>query len=160
MDPTEAQSPGNGMGRGDAETGSEATSLNSILPEPPSFDAAHAVYFLDAVFGNINSGRFSISYPNRQGRWRSEHFQWLRLAAARALEWDKQRPTGIYFRTTMLPPDYEKTGRGGADDAHALAFLWADLDYGTVGHKPPPVRTCHPTKTRPARSSPTCRPRF
>jgi hypothetical protein len=135
----QAQSPGNGRGRGDAETGSEAASLASTLRNPADqrFDAAHAVYFLDAVFGDVNSGRFSISYPTRQGRWRSEHFQWLRFAAARALEWDQQRPTGIYFRTTMLPPDYDKTGRGGADDAHVLAFLWADLDYGTVGHKPP-----------------------
>jgi putative DNA primase/helicase len=112
----------------------------SILEQPADivFDAAHAVYFLDAVFGNINSGRFSISYPNRQGRWRSEHFQWLRFASARAAEWDVDLPQGIYFRTTMLPDDYDKTGRGGADDAHALAFLWADVDYGTVGHKPPP----------------------
>jgi hypothetical protein len=116
-----------------------ALGVEPILERPSDivFDAAHAVYFLDAVFGNINSGRFSISHPTRQGRWRSEHFPWLRFAVARAVEWDKQRPTGIYFRTTMLPPDYDKTGRGGADDAHALAFLWADLDYGSVGHKPP-----------------------
>ena len=123
-----------------------ALSVEPILKQPADivFDAAHAVYFLDAVFGDVNSGRFSISYPTQQGRWRSEHFQWLRFAAARALEWDKQRPTGIYFRTTMLAPNYDKTGRGGADDAHALAFLWADLDYGTVGHKPPPSENLPP----------------
>jgi hypothetical protein len=119
-------------------------SSDSILLDPPSFDAAHAVHFLDAVFGDVNSGRFSIIYPTPQGRWRSEHFQWLRFAAARATEWNKQRPTGIYFRTTMLPPAYNKTGRGGAGDSHVLAFLWSDVDYGTIGHKPPPGETLPP----------------
>jgi hypothetical protein len=38
----------------------------------------------------------------------------------------------------MLLPEGVENGRGGADDSHALAFLWADLDFGTVGHKPPP----------------------
>jgi putative DNA primase/helicase len=38
----------------------------------------------------------------------------------------------------MLPPEGVRTGRGGEADSHALAFLWADVDYGTVGHKPVP----------------------
>ena len=74
----------------------------------------------------------------------SQHFQWLRFAAAWADQQDQAKPAAIYFRTTMLPPDFNKPGRGGADDAHALAFLWADLDYGTVGHKPPPGATLTP----------------
>jgi hypothetical protein len=74
----------------------------------------------------------------------SQHFQWLRFAAAWADQQDQAKPAAIYFRTTMLPPDFNKPGRGGADDAHALAFLWADLDYGTVGHKPPPGATLPP----------------
>jgi hypothetical protein len=141
---SKAQRPANGMERGAAETSSEAAFSTPIVPDPPSFDATHAVYFLNALFGDVNSGRFSISHPTQQGPWRSEHFQWLRFAAARAAEWDELRPTGIYFRTTMLPPNFNKPGRGAADDAHALAFLWADLDYGTVGHKPPPGETLPP----------------
>jgi putative DNA primase/helicase len=123
-------------GRPGEETASTDPTGTS-LTQPAAFDAAHAVYFLDAVFGDVNSGRLSLSYPAQQGPWRSEHFQWLRFAAARAAEWDELRPAGIYFRTTMLPPDFNKSGRGGEADSHALAFLWGDVDYGTVGHKPP-----------------------
>jgi putative DNA primase/helicase len=102
-----------------------------------SFDIDEAISFLDQVFGDVNSGRFSISHLTADGGMRSEHFQGLRSAAAKAQEWDVDRPQGIYFRVTMLPPQGVKGGRGGSDDAHALPFLWADLDYGTVGHKPP-----------------------
>jgi hypothetical protein len=38
----------------------------------------------------------------------------------------------------MLPPEGIKSGRGAEADSHALAFLWGDVDYGAVGHKPPP----------------------
>jgi hypothetical protein len=124
-------------GRPGEETASTDVSAASVTLTADAFDAAHAIYFLDAVYGDVNSGQFSISHPTQQGRWRSDHFQWLRSAVARAQQWDAQQPPGIYFRTTMLPPNF-KGKRGGADDAHALPFLWADLDYGTLGHKPPP----------------------
>jgi putative DNA primase/helicase len=38
----------------------------------------------------------------------------------------------------MLPPNFNKPRRGAASDAHMMPFLWADIDYGTVGHKAPP----------------------
>jgi putative DNA primase/helicase len=103
---------------------------------PSSFDTAEAIRFLDQVFSDVSTGLISISYITHTGRVRSEAFQWLRSAAARAAEWDaKYRPRGIYFRCTALPPQGVKNGRGGADDAHCLPFLWADLDYGDIGHK-------------------------
>jgi putative DNA primase/helicase len=102
------------------------------------FGAAHAVTFLNHVFGDVNSGLFSISRLTTNGGMRSEHFQWLRYAVARAEQWGAQQPPGIYFRVTMLPRDFNRKGRGGEEDAHALPFLWADLDYGTIGHKAPP----------------------
>jgi putative DNA primase/helicase len=50
-----------------------------------------------------------------------------------------QSPTSRHlFRVTALPVDGMEGKRGTSDDSHALAFLWADVDYGTVGHKPPP----------------------
>jgi hypothetical protein len=55
-----------------------------------------------------------------------------------AAAWDLQRPTGVYFRVTMLPAEGVVKGRGTADDATATNFMWADLDYGDVGHKAPP----------------------
>jgi hypothetical protein len=100
------------------------------------FDSTRTVEFLDQVFGDVNSGRLGLSYLTPSGM-RSEHFQWLRSGVARAHEWDKaSRPAGIYFRATMLPPEGVRSGRGGEADAHALAFFWADVDYGIVGHKP------------------------
>jgi AAA domain len=102
-----------------------------------NFDTAETISFLDQIFGDVNSGLISITAITHAGRTRSESFQWIRFAAARAAEWDTQRPQGIYFRCTMLPPDGIKGGRGTEQDSHALSFLWADLDYGSVGHKPP-----------------------
>jgi putative DNA primase/helicase len=89
------------------------------------------------VFGDVNSGRLSLSRLTSRGM-QSEHFQWLRSAVARAQKWDQARPAGIYFRCTLLHPEGVEKGRGGERDAHALTFLWADVDYGTVGHKPGP----------------------
>jgi hypothetical protein len=124
-------------GRPLAGTPSTDVAAASVV-QAAAFDAAHAIEFLDQVFGDVNSGRISISYLTPNGGMRSEHFQWLRFAAARAAEWDAQHPQGIYFRCTMLPPQGVTGGRGGADHAHMMPFLWADLDYGTVGHKAPP----------------------
>jgi hypothetical protein len=132
----QAQSPGNGMGRGDAETGSEATSLTSILPEPPSFDAAHAVNFLDVIFGDVNSGRIGVTAIGN-GPIRNAHFQWAYEAVRQAEAGNKLKPIGIYFRVTMLPPEGVTKGRGGAEDCHAINCMWADLDFGEIGHKPP-----------------------
>jgi putative DNA primase/helicase len=102
-----------------------------------SFDTAETISFLDQIFGDVNSGLLSITAITHTGRTRSESFQWIRFAAARAAEWDVDLPQGIYFRCTMLPPEGIKGGRGTERDSHALSFFWADLDYGDVGHKPP-----------------------
>jgi hypothetical protein len=103
----------------------------------PNFDTAEAVRFLDQIYGDVSSGLLSISYITPAGRVASKSFQWIRSAVAKAAEWDARRPQGIYFRCTALPLEGVKGGRGGADDAHCLPFLWADLDYGSIGHKAP-----------------------
>jgi putative DNA primase/helicase len=102
-----------------------------------TFVITETISFLDQVFGDVSSGLISITAITHAGRTRSESIQWIRSAAARAAEWDAQHPQGIYFRCTMLPPQGVKGGRGAERDSHALSFFWADLDYGTVGHKPP-----------------------
>jgi hypothetical protein len=125
-------------GRPGKETASTDIAAASVT-QTAAFDAAHAVHFLDAVFGDVNSGRLGLSVMKPNGRWgQSQHFQWLRFAAAWADQQDQAKPAAIYFRATMLPPEGIKSGRGGEADSHALAFLWGDVDYGTVGHKPPP----------------------
>ncbi|WP_333767730.1 hypothetical protein [Streptomyces sp. IBSBF 2435] len=50
---------------------------------------------------------------------------------------DKRHPKGIYAQVTTLRERPEE-GRGGEDLAHALTHLWADGDFGTIGHKPSP----------------------
>lgn len=54
---------------------------------------------------------------------------------------ERRRPKGIYAQVTTLrehPPvgPDGKSGRGGKDLAHGLTLLWADGDYGDIGHKP------------------------
>jgi hypothetical protein len=102
-----------------------------------TFDTGHAVEYLDLVLGDCSSGRIGVCAIGN-GPTRHAHFQWIRDAVKQAEKWDRQKPVGVYFRVTMLPPTGPKgRGRGGAQDAHMLSFLWADLDYGTVGHKKP-----------------------
>lgn len=59
----------------------------------------------------------------------------IAAAAAYAVKLDGQRPMGIYTQVTTLR-ERPARGRGGEDLAHALSHLWADGDFGTVGHKP------------------------
>jgi hypothetical protein len=113
----------------DAEPGAAADGV--------TFDTAHAVEFLDLVLGDCWSGSIGVCAIGN-GPTRHAHFQWIRDAVRQAEAWDRQKPVGVYFRVTMLPPAGPKgRGRGGAQDAHMLSFLWADLDYGTVGHQEP-----------------------
>jgi hypothetical protein len=104
------------------------------------FDVEHARDFLDALFGPINTGRIgvtAIGVSTGSGHIRNAHFQQAHEAARQAETWDQLKPIGIYFRVTMLPPEGVIKGRGGAEDSHAINCMWADLDYGTIGHKPP-----------------------
>jgi hypothetical protein len=117
----------------------EALGVEPILKQPSDidFDTAHAVKFLDLVLGDCASGRIGVCAIGN-GRTRHAHFQWIRDAVQQAEAWDKRKPVGVYFRVTMLPPDGPRgAGRGDREDSHMLNFLWADLDYNTVGHKKP-----------------------
>ncbi|MFK0125552.1 hypothetical protein ACIQSP_19830 [Streptomyces nigra] len=61
----------------------------------------------------------------------------LSAAIRYALALDRRRPQGIYFQSTTVAGRPAR-GRGGEAAAHCLTHLWADGDYGTVGHKPGP----------------------
>ncbi|AZQ35943.1 hypothetical protein EJ357_22700 [Streptomyces cyaneochromogenes] len=67
----------------------------------------------------------------------------LAAATKYAVGIDGRKPQGIYAQVTTLrehPPigPDGKQGRGGEDLAHGLTYLWADGDFGTIGHKPGP----------------------
>jgi putative DNA primase/helicase len=109
-----------------------------------NFDAAHAIEFLDQVLGDCPSGRIAVFCAIDLGsNVRHAHFQWAHEAVAQAEAWDKLKPIGVYFRVTMLPPS-GPIRRGTADEAHMINFLWADLDFGSVGHKSPKNKNGHP----------------
>jgi hypothetical protein len=146
MMPRDRVRPPAGNRRAEKSIGGSFSSSTSLPPGTASldqrgdqimitFDAMHATDFLDRVFGEVNTGRIGICQSVPRGM-AYEHFQWIRSAVKRASEWDAGKPQGIYFRCTTLPVEgVEK--RGTADDAHTLPFLWADLDFGTVGHAEP-----------------------
>ncbi|MFD7001909.1 hypothetical protein ACFWA5_38065 [Streptomyces mirabilis] len=62
----------------------------------------------------------------------------ITAATEYALHLDARRAKGVYVQSTTLRERPEEGDRGGEELAHALSHLWADGDYGIVGHKPSP----------------------
>ncbi|MHA6762073.1 hypothetical protein [Streptacidiphilus sp. PAMC 29251] len=89
-----------------------------------------------------------ISICSDADRWVGRRFQTdaagLNSAMEYALQLDKRRPQGIYVQVTTLR-EAPVRGRGGEDLAHCLSYIWADGDYGTIGHKPSPDDLPHPS---------------
>lgn len=86
-----------------------------------------------------------LSICSDADRWVGRRFSTdeagIGAASRYVAELDARAPKGIYTQVTTLrehPPvgPNGKSGRGGKDLAHAVTFLWADGDYGSVGHKP------------------------
>lgn len=97
------------------------------------FDREHAHAFLVGLFADV-PGLVQVCCT---GNWAGEFFKTDNLdgAADYAAALDRGRPAGIYFRATTLAAVPAKGERGGAADTLAVPTLWADVDYGTVGHK-------------------------
>jgi hypothetical protein len=122
--------------------------IDTAYAAPPNeFNTAHAAAFLSAVFQDCHSGQISISRLGRDGKSAGHYsHRWAHEVACVARDWDRDKPRGIYFRVTMLPPAWRRSGRGGANDSHMFPMLWADLDFGGVGHKPPKDGALPPTE--------------
>lgn len=58
----------------------------------------------------------------------------IAAAVEYAIAMDGRGAKGVYAQTTTLREKPAK-GRGGEDLAYGLTHLWADGDYGTIGHK-------------------------
>ncbi|NUO43686.1 MAG: hypothetical protein HOV82_16810 [Streptomyces sp.] len=82
-----------------------------------------------------------LSICSDADRWVGRRFTTDEIGIAAAARYvadlDTRRPKGIYAQVTTLR-EHPAKGRGGKDLAHALTWLWADGDYGTIGHKPGP----------------------
>lgn len=80
-----------------------------------------------------------ISVCSDADKWAGRRFTTdelgIRAAVKYAASLDARSPKGIYAQVTTLREEPAK-GRGGEDLAHALTHLWADGDFGTIGHKP------------------------
>ncbi|WP_225825648.1 hypothetical protein [Streptomyces naphthomycinicus] len=80
-----------------------------------------------------------LSICSDADRWIGRRFTTDEVGIAAATryvaELDARQPKGIYAQVTTLR-EHPAKGRGGKDLAHGLTFLWADGDYGNVGHKP------------------------
>ncbi|MDL5205095.1 hypothetical protein [Streptomyces sp. ALI-76-A] len=80
-----------------------------------------------------------LSICSDADRWVGRRFTTDELGIASAVRYiadlDTRHPKGIYAQVTTLR-EHPTKGRGGKDLAHALTWLWADGDYGNIGHKP------------------------
>lgn len=88
-----------------------------------------------------------LSICSDADRWVGRRFTTDEVGIAAAVryvaELDARHPKGIYAQVTTLR-EHPAKGRGGKDLAHALTWLWADGDYGQLGHKPGPDEMPHP----------------
>lgn len=88
-----------------------------------------------------------LSICSDADRWVGRRFTTDEVGIAAAVRYvtdlDTRSPKGIYAQVTTLR-DHPTRGRGGKDLAHALTWLWADGDYGQIGHKPGPDEMPHP----------------
>ncbi|MFE2311628.1 hypothetical protein ACFXC8_00255 [Streptomyces sp. NPDC059441] len=80
-----------------------------------------------------------LSVCSDADRWVGRRFTTDEVGIAAAVRYvtdlDARFPKGIYAQVTTLR-EHPAKGRGGKDLAHALTWLWADGDYGRLGHKP------------------------
>ncbi|MET9479849.1 hypothetical protein [Streptomyces sp. NPDC006638] len=60
----------------------------------------------------------------------------LTAATQYVVQLDGRQPKGIYAQVTTLREYPAEHSRGGKDLTHAVTYLWADGDYGSLGHKP------------------------
>ncbi|MFJ4847583.1 hypothetical protein [Streptomyces sp. NPDC088733] len=80
-----------------------------------------------------------LSICSDADRWAGRRFptdeHGITAATDYVMQLDTRQPKGIYAQVTTLR-EHPAKGRGGKDLAHAVTFLWADGDYGDIGHKP------------------------
>lgn len=99
----------------------------------------HARNWLERAYADT-PGRLSIVHMDAGGVFRGTGGDVPDIDAAldRIERLDQAGARGIYLRTTTLTRPLAPGERGGATDSHALPGFWADVDFGTEGHKPGP----------------------
>lgn len=93
--------------------------------------------FLERVYGQA-PGLLSVVHMDAGGIFHGAGgtVDGLTAAAARVHALEAAGARGVYLRTTTLARPLPPGQRGTEADSLALPGLWADVDFGTVGHKP------------------------
>lgn len=108
----------------------------TTTPPPARFDAAAIADFLIAVHHHPGDLALMALRPRgTKGAPLHARFTDPDAATKWAAARDREGSAGVYLRATNLAPGVEIDGRGSEADSAALGYLWADLDYGTEGHK-------------------------
>lgn len=89
-----------------------------------------------------------LSICSDADRWAGRRFptdaDGITAATKYALHLDTKRATGVYVQATTLRENPSE-GRGGESLVYGLTHMWADGDFGTIGHKPSLDDLPHPT---------------
>lgn len=111
--------------------------MTELAAPPIAFDRQRAHDWLQRVHQDT-PGLLSVVHQTAHGKFVGTGGTVANHAAAldRIEALDKAGARGIYLRTTTLTRRPATSERGSTADAHALPGLWADVDFGTIGHKP------------------------
>jgi hypothetical protein len=114
-----------------------------------TFDAQHAHDFLTSMYAGVEGylwvGMFE---PKKRGEFFATTAEGIDAAVDYAARLDHAwKPKGLYWRVSTVRQPLDGGKRGGAGHTCALPYLFADLDYGTEGHKgadlPPTVEDAY-----------------
>lgn len=101
----------------------------------PVFAPEVAHDFLSGMFGGLPGLVQVCSVNDWVGGFFSTDPAGIAAAVTYAGQLDQAGAHSIYVRATTVTHRPEE-GRGGADITCAVPMVWADVDYGTEGHKP------------------------
>lgn len=95
-------------------------------------DAVRA--WLELLHGDA-PGHVALGFLDPRGKWGEQTYTARHAAVSQAAAQEVNGAQGVYVRVTTTNAKPGKKRRGSARDAAAVPGLWADVDYGTVGHK-------------------------
>ena len=111
-----------------------------VVPEmhdPLAHSPEQVEHWLHRVYGQA-PGFLSVVSQDAGGTFHGARgtVPGIPAALARIARLDAAGAQGIYLRTTTMGRDPGPSERGGAANSLSMPGLWADVDFGTVGHKP------------------------
>jgi len=117
------------------------SALEKVTSAPQSADRAAVETWVHRVYGEL-PGALVVAHANSDGRFEGTGggCRTPEAAVERIMRLDARRAQSIYLRTTTLNSVPPSGRRGSAQDSNALPGLWADVDYGDIGHAHNPMQ--------------------